>query len=249
MAGQVRAGLFLFLAFMVFLLIFTGRRYRIRQGEPPPFVLMATGMIVGDSLFGVLYALVVESAASRRMAWRNGLSPRGLAFIGLVALIDPPRPEAITAVDACHSASIIVKMITGDSPMTAASIGKQIGIETPFVLTGGEIDNMDEATLDSKVIPCNIYARVTPEHKLRIVRALQADGGIVAMTGDGVNDAPALAQADLGVAIGAIGLDAGADINGQRGATRAYLHNAIGHVCRRESTRQNEMRGYAWWKE
>jgi magnesium-transporting ATPase (P-type) len=125
----------------------------------------------------------------------------------LVAIVDPPRQEAIDAVVECKRAGIITKMITGDHPDTAETIGKWIGIETAEVLTGHQMEEMDDEELETHVEDCNIFARATPEHKLRIVRALQKHGHIVAMTGDGVNDAPALKQASVGVAMGITGTD------------------------------------------
>ncbi|MFN3936417.1 MAG: cation-translocating P-type ATPase [Gemmobacter sp.] len=126
-----------------------------------------------------------------------------LTFVGLAGLIDPPRPEAVEAVADCHAAGIAVKMITGDHAGTAAAIGRQIGLRrTERVLTGAEIEAMDDATLAQAVDGVDVFARTSPEHKLRLVTALQAGGAVVAMTGDGVNDAPALARADAGIAMG-----------------------------------------------
>lgn len=132
-----------------------------------------------------------------------------LQFLGLVGLIDPPRPEAITAVAECHAAGIRVKMITGDHKGTAAAIGKQIGLQNfDAVLTGTDLDVMDDETLARAVMQTDIFARTSPEHKLRLVMALQAQGMTVAMTGDGVNDAPALKRADAGIAMGRKGSEA-----------------------------------------
>jgi magnesium-transporting ATPase (P-type) len=133
----------------------------------------------------------------------------GLVLLGLVGLIDPPRPEAVDAVAECHAAGIRVKMITGDHRGTAAAIGKQIGLQNPDkVLTGHDIDAMDDAALAAAVIETDIFARTSPEHKLRLVMALQSHGMTVAMTGDGVNDAPALKRADAGIAMGMKGSEA-----------------------------------------
>jgi Ca2+-transporting ATPase len=131
----------------------------------------------------------------------------GLHFLGLQAMIDPPRPEAIEAVRACTAAGIEVKMITGDHPRTARSIGRELGLGDPGVpaVTGAEVGRMDDETLRRVVRERGVFARVAPEHKLRLVRALQAEGQVAAMTGDGVNDAPALKQADIGVAMGITG--------------------------------------------
>lgn len=136
----------------------------------------------------------------------------GVALLGLVGLIDPPRAEAIEAVAACHGAGIAVKMITGDHAGTAAAIGRQIGLLNPEeVLTGADLDMLDDAQLQARIERTNIFARTSPEHKLRLVMALQARGLSVAMTGDGVNDAPALKRADAGIAMGRKGSEAAKD--------------------------------------
>ncbi|WP_373502570.1 cation-transporting P-type ATPase [Aestuariivirga sp.] len=132
-----------------------------------------------------------------------------LTLVGLVGLIDPPRPEAIEAVAECHRAGIRVKMITGDHAGTAAAIGETIGLKRPDkVLTGADIDGMDDALLAAEVLETDVFARTSPEHKLRLVMALQGHGLTVAMTGDGVNDAPALKRADAGIAMGKKGSEA-----------------------------------------
>jgi calcium-translocating P-type ATPase len=133
----------------------------------------------------------------------------GLTFLGLLGLIDPPRPEAIAAVAECRAAGIRVKMITGDHAGTAAAIAAQIGLENSHdVLTGADLDKLDEAQLGLEVVSVDVFARTSPEHKLRLVTALQANGLLVAMTGDGVNDAPALKRADAGIAMGLKGSEA-----------------------------------------
>ncbi len=132
-----------------------------------------------------------------------------LTFLGLVGLIDPPRPEAIAAVAECRAAGIRVKMITGDHSGTAAAIAAQIGLENPHrVLTGADLDKLDDAQLSLEVADVDVFARTSPEHKLRLVTALQAHRLSVAMTGDGVNDAPALKRADVGIAMGLKGSEA-----------------------------------------
>ncbi|MBW7902746.1 MAG: cation-transporting P-type ATPase [Rhodocyclaceae bacterium] len=130
-------------------------------------------------------------------------------MLALVGIIDPPREEAIAAVGECHRAGIRVKMITGDHAETARAIGAQlaIGVGRP-AMTGAEVAVMSEATLRRMVMEVDVFARASPEHKLRLVQALQADGQVVAMTGDGVNDAPALKRADVGVAMGMKGTEA-----------------------------------------
>lgn len=132
----------------------------------------------------------------------------GLTFIGLAGLADPPRPEARDAVAACHTAGIRPIMITGDHPLTASAIAQQIGLDTGGrVLTGPELDTLSDEALGDVAEHVSLYARTTPEHKLRLVKALQAKGERVAVTGDGINDAPALAAADIGVAMGEKGTD------------------------------------------
>ncbi|MEX1073641.1 MAG: HAD-IC family P-type ATPase, partial [Burkholderiales bacterium] len=133
----------------------------------------------------------------------------GLEFLGIAGFIDPPREEAIGAVAECHAAGIEVKMITGDHAATAATIARQLRLaDDPLAVTGAELDAMDEVQFAEAVRRSTVFARTSPEHKLRIVRALQAGGAVVAMTGDGVNDAPSLKQADVGVAMGIKGTEA-----------------------------------------
>ncbi len=130
----------------------------------------------------------------------------GLQYLGLIAIADPPRPESIGAIRKCKAAGIQVVMITGDHPVTARAIGQELGIFEPGrfdgVLTGPELDTLNAQELQNKVASTAVYARVAPEHKLRIVEAWKANGKIVAMTGDGVNDAPALKVASIGIAMG-----------------------------------------------
>jgi len=132
----------------------------------------------------------------------------GLILLGIVGIIDPPREEAIHAVRQCQSAGIHVKMITGDHALTACSIGLQMGIgDEKTVITGEELERADDDYLRILVKKADIFARVSPEHKLRLVQALQANGEVASMTGDGVNDAPALKRADVGVAMGIKGTE------------------------------------------
>ena len=134
---------------------------------------------------------------------------RELIFVGTVGIIDPPREEAGRAIREARRAGIRVMMITGDHPRTAARIAAELGIVEPGAqaLTGADLDALDAAGFAAAVRQTSVYARVAPVHKLRIVDALQADGNVVAMTGDGVNDAPALKSADIGVAMGITGTD------------------------------------------
>ncbi len=134
-------------------------------------------------------------------------SENQLIFVGLLGMIDPPREEAKAAIDVCKNASIQVKMITGDHKITASAIGKQLGIETDRTVEGREISEMTDEELKECVKTTNIFARVSPEHKVRLVDAVKANGNIAAMTGDGVNDAPSLKHADIGVAMGITGTD------------------------------------------
>lgn len=133
-----------------------------------------------------------------------------LIFLGLLAMMDPPRPEVARAVEECYRAGIRIIMITGDYGLTAESIARRIGIirgDHPRILTGAELDTLDDTALQAALREEIIFARVAPEHKLRVVSAVQAQGQIVAVTGDGVNDAPALKKADIGVAMGMAGTD------------------------------------------
>ncbi|GAB4279438.1 MAG: calcium-transporting P-type ATPase, PMR1-type [Coriobacteriia bacterium] len=132
----------------------------------------------------------------------------GMTYLGLIGLQDPPRPEVAQAIATAHSAGMEVAMVTGDHALTARAIGEEIGLlHGGRVITGRELGDMDDSDLERIVEDVRIYARVDPEHKLRIVNALKARGHVVAMTGDGVNDAPALKRADIGVAMGLVGTD------------------------------------------
>ncbi len=133
----------------------------------------------------------------------------GMILLGLFGLIDPPREEAIEAIRKCRSAGIRVKMITGDHALTATAIGDLLGLDTrQGAVTGRQLEGLSDDQLEFLVQKADIFARVSPEHKLRLVQALQAGGQVVAMTGDGVNDAPALKRADVGVAMGVKGTEA-----------------------------------------
>jgi len=154
-------------------------------------------------------AIACKSAPPHQLELDFSDVDKGLVFLGLFGLIDPPRDEAITAVQQCQSAGIRVKMITGDHASTACAIARQLHLAHPDdAITGNELQQMSDAELARRVLQVDVYARVSPEHKLRLVEALQANGLIIAMTGDGVNDAPALKRADVGTAMGNMGTDA-----------------------------------------
>jgi len=131
----------------------------------------------------------------------------GLQFAGLLCMIDPPRTEAMDAIKVCHQAGITVKMITGDHPVTAEAIGRQLGLlpQGQSAMSGRDLDGLSEKQLQDAAMSTNVFARVAPEHKLQLVEALQAQRHVIAMTGDGVNDAPALKRADIGIAMGITG--------------------------------------------
>jgi Ca2+-transporting ATPase len=131
-----------------------------------------------------------------------------MTLLGLVGMIDPPRPEARPAIRQCEEAGIKVMMITGDHPLTARAVAEELGLSKDGrVVTGSELEAMDDAELERQVTSIEVCARVSPAHKLRVVTALQNRGQVVAMTGDGVNDAPALKKADIGIAMGITGTD------------------------------------------
>ncbi len=156
----------------------------------------------------VLAAARMPAAADADTLPEEG--PQGLILTGIVGIVDPPRPEAIESIREAKLASIDVKMITGDHVITAKAIAEEMGISdgTANALTGPELEAMSDEELAAVVRDVHVFARVSPEHKIRVVRALQTHGEIVAMTGDGVNDAPALTQANVGVAMGIKGTEA-----------------------------------------
>ncbi len=172
------------------------------DGRPAPFgpasVEAAAQALAGQGMRVLLLA--------RRIFARNSpltaTDVDGLTLLGLVGMIDPPRKAAVAAIRHCHSAGIRVKMITGDHAATALAIARQIGIPGEQAMTGRELAALDDAALAMAAHEIDVFARVEPEQKLRLVRALQERGEVVAMTGDGVNDAPALKQADIGIAMG-----------------------------------------------
>jgi Ca2+-transporting ATPase len=154
-------------------------------------------------------ALRVLGFAYRNWDGMEGDNPEeDLVFVGLTGMMDPPRPEARSAIQACHEAGIRIVMITGDNPETARAIARELGLSVSrevHVVTGAEMDTWSDAKCMRSVREDTVFARVNPEHKLRIVNALQACGEVVAMTGDGVNDAPAIVKADIGIAMGLTG--------------------------------------------
>jgi magnesium-transporting ATPase (P-type) len=169
-------------------------------------------MSASDKLAGqgerVLALAWLESPAVKSGSLSATDLPKNLVLLGLIGLLDPPRKEAVEAVHECHGGGIRVTMITGDHKITAAAIAKMLGIgDGKTAITGAEIEEMNEAALQEKVRNVDVFARASPEHKLRLVKAIQANRQIVAMTGDGVNDAPALKKADIGVAMGIKGTE------------------------------------------
>ena len=168
------------------------------------------GIIAGMASEGLRVLAIARrpvTAGSRELVVEE--LEQGAELLGVVGLLDPPRQEAIRAIEECHSAGIRVKMITGDHALTAGAIARKLGLRnTAKVLTGKDLDAMDEQQLQQAAGEVDVFARTSPEHKLRLVAALQALHGVVAMTGDGVNDAPALKRADVGIAMGVKGSEA-----------------------------------------
>ncbi|MFA4967823.1 MAG: cation-translocating P-type ATPase, partial [Candidatus Margulisiibacteriota bacterium] len=165
-------------------------------------------------------AMRVLAVASKRLerlpdGYNEEILEKELDFLGLIAMIDPPRKEAQTAISRCREAGIKTVMITGDHKNTAAAIAGELGFydRNSIALTGEELDKLSDEDFYDKVGKATVYARVSPEHKLRIVRALRKRGEIVAMTGDGVNDAPALKESDIGVAMGITGTDVAKEVS------------------------------------
>ena len=199
--------------------VLLGRRTRVRVGMEIVALddalrarLLADVETLSDAALRTLAVAYRPLAQGKDQAAGEALE-RDLVFVGTVGMIDPPREEAAVAIREARRAGIRVVMITGDHPKTAARIAADLGIvdagapASISTLTGAEIDALDEAAFADAVRKTSVYARVAPAHKLRIVDALQADGNIVAMTGDGVNDAPALKAADIGIAMGVTGTE------------------------------------------
>lgn len=180
------------------------------QGAPaeldPAAVQAAVGAMASRGLRVLAFARKIVPQGKNRIDHKD--VGTGLTFLGLQGMIDPPRNEAIEAVRNCHSAGIRVKMITGDHALTASAIAGRIGlVNAEKAVTGQQLASMSDREIIDVVDKVSVYARVAPEQKLRLVEALQVKGNVVAMTGDGVNDAPALKRADIGVAMGITGTD------------------------------------------
>jgi Ca2+-transporting ATPase len=183
------------------------------DGREAPLDAPARARIVAENEAMARQAMRVLAVAGKAIP-ADAFDPRGdlmahvggLAFLGLAGIIDPPRPEAREAIRLCRRAGIRVKMITGDHRLTAAAIARDLGLDGE-VVSGRELDGMSPADLDARIEDIAVFARVAPEHKVRIVQQLKARGHVVAMTGDGVNDAPALKNADIGVAMGITGTE------------------------------------------
>ncbi len=170
---------------------------------------LVTGNIQSMANEGLRVLAFARKTAGSLTELNEDAAEDGFELLGLQGMIDPPREEVIEAVQRCHAAGITVKMITGDHAGTAAAIGRQLGLigEEDTAVTGRELDELSDENLSGVATETNVFARVAPEHKLRLVNSLQAQGEVVAMTGDGVNDAPALKQADIGSAMGITGTD------------------------------------------
>ncbi len=186
-------------------------RQQLGNGQTAPFA-REHFMAVADHLAAqgerVLALAWLENPGLKTGSLSAADLPQNLVLVGLIGLLDPPRKEAIAAVEECHAGGIRVTMITGDHRITAAAIAKMLGIgDGKTAITGGEIEEMNEAALREAVAEVDVFARASPEHKLRLVKAIQANQQIVAMTGDGVNDAPSLKKADIGVAMGIKGTE------------------------------------------
>jgi Ca2+-transporting ATPase len=184
---------------------FQGRHVRIDEGTVRR-IHSAGEQMAKDALRVLAFAY---KTPEELQALEESGSERGLVFLGLMGLMDPPREEVKDAVQKCYDAGIKVVMITGDHKGTAQAVAEELGLLSSGgrILTGTELDSLGPQEFDQVVEDVVVYARVSPEHKLRIVRALKGKGHIVAMTGDGVNDAPALKNADIGVAMGVTGTD------------------------------------------
>jgi magnesium-transporting ATPase (P-type) len=211
--------------YMAVMAVIDGRHWILAKGAPEVIVKMCTTTLdpAGEKIpFDVNIALYTARLFARDALRTLGFAVRELppgqsdlrhddladmCFVGLQGMIDPPKQSAIEAVEQCYRAGIRTVMITGDHPDTAQAVAKQLGIDAQTVVTGAELSHLDEPELEETASRVSVFARVAPEHKKAIAEALQARGLVVAMTGDGVNDAPALKAADIGVAMGISGTE------------------------------------------
>jgi Ca2+-transporting ATPase len=187
-----------------------GEERRPLTAERRAEILGVNESLAGEALrtLGVAAHWLPDDTSPTDLGGSDSSVEKDLVFAGLIGMIDPPRAEATDAVARARAAGVRPIMITGDHPRTAAVIARELGIAPDGrAMTGAELDRLDDAALARTVTEVSVYARVNPEHKLRLVKALQANGAIVAMTGDGVNDAPALKTADIGIAMGITGTD------------------------------------------
>ena len=182
--------------------------YELCRGEVVPLEAGGRAQILAQAHDMAGEALRVLAVAAKPNA-TTATAENGMTFLGLVGMIDPPRMEAKAAIAICAEAGIRPVMITGDHPVTAEAVARELGMlqQGGRVVTGAELEEMSEEQLSREVEEISVYARVSPAHKLRVVTAWQAHGHIAAMTGDGVNDAPALKKADIGIAMGITGTD------------------------------------------
>jgi Ca2+-transporting ATPase len=181
-------------------------QYLAEQGD------VALTMEIREHILEVARQMASEALRVLAVAAKSDASietaEQEMTFLGLIGMIDPPRPEAKAAIKTCEQAGIKPVMITGDHPLTAQAVARELGLlKNGRVVTGSELDIMSDPELEQDVEKIEVYARVSPAHKLRVVTAWQKKGHIVAMTGDGVNDAPALKKADIGIAMGITGTD------------------------------------------
>jgi len=180
----------------------------------------------GLRVLGVARGRWAGAATGSSPTWPPSQHDFDFDFLGLVALADPPRPEVPAAIAQCRRAGVRVIMMTGDHPATARAIAQQVGLsERPDVITGDALQTLDNAALHERLRHVDLCARLKPEHKLRLVQALRADGAVVAMTGDGVNDAPALKAADVGIAMGERGTDVA-----REAAALVLLQDSFAHI-------------------
>ncbi len=155
-------------------------------------------------------ALARRNLPPRTGAYTAENIEQDLTFMGLMAMMDPPRPQVEKAIRTCREANIRIVMITGDYGLTAESLARRVGMLTtknPIILTGAELDELSDIALQELLDKEILFARMAPEHKMRLVAAFQQRGEVVAVTGDGVNDAPALRKADIGISMGIVGTD------------------------------------------